>query len=393
MNNGCGTIIKMIILRKKFLNKKYKGVTSILVVIAVTVVLTIIISGIAALTVREIRQASNTELSSRALQTAESGVKAAVQKLNSDPTYQTPGSSSEPAECGPDGAVFNNVVGDNQTITCAVVKSNFSGVYESYLDKDKATQLFLGNAYNASSATVDNTPRYLKISWDDSNFDKNNNPGATLNYTGSLYPLVEGYVYPASMEIGVVYWPASGLGTLASGESNAKVATIFLVPGKADEGYSKSRSQVKNVCSEVSGYRCSTENQANQKGFNLAGALGINENDMANYKFSVRVKPRYANTHFKIESYNASGNNTNIFSSKSQIDVTAKVGNLYRRVKAEKVTFPVALENVFDSVIFSGNNVIGDTTNSSICKNIVTKKDSAGVYKKIENNPGAVQCN
>ena len=72
----------------KHINSRKPGVTSLLFVLVIGLLLVVMVAGIAALTVREQQQASNTEQSNRALQTAEAGVKAAVQKLDSDSNYK-----------------------------------------------------------------------------------------------------------------------------------------------------------------------------------------------------------------------------------------------------------------------------------------------------------------
>ncbi len=354
---------------KKISSSRPKGITSILVVIAVAVILTTIIGGIAALTVREIRQASNTELSNRALQTAESGVKAMAQKLNTDPTY-------EKTDCDP--TAFSDILSDpNQQITCITSTSKFTGSYESFLDKDNATQVFLGEAYTATAADASNTPVYLKVSWNNKNLD---NP-QTSTYTGPLYPASDGYNSPAAMEISLISWPNAGI----SG-SNSEVGTIFLMPGRDDAGFSLSKGgQVKSTCNTSNDYTCSTtDTTAGKVGFNIFAALGKPVNTTT--KFALRIKPRYANTHFKIEAYNAGGTAVNIQSSKAQIDVTAKVGELYRRVKAEKLVLPSSVENVFDSVLFAGNNIKGDTASAGICKNLITKNPTGTNYEQVKDN-------
>ncbi|GDX62753.1 hypothetical protein LBMAG34_2870 [Candidatus Saccharibacteria bacterium] len=366
----------MIVKLRKILITNNPGVTSILVVIAVTVILTIIIGGIAALTVRELRQASNTELSNRALQTAEAGVKAMVQKLNAEPTYTK-------TDCTPGD--FKNVVTDtNQEITCITSTSQFNGNYESYLEKDNATQVFLGQAYTSTAADTANTPRYLKLSWNESSLDK----PALSKYpeNGELYPVSQEYNYPAAIELTIAYWPSGGLS-----DTNSKVATIFVMPGRNDEGFTNKsgRTRLTTTCDPANGqYTCTTGNTATKPGFDILSALGEPLN--SNYKFAVRIKPRYANTHFKLEAYNSSNVAVNLQSSKAQIDVTAKVGNLFRRVKAEKVVLPSSVENVFDSVLFSGNN-ISDGSSPSICKNIITKQN-AGVYEQVTSS-FAQSCN
>ena len=363
---------------KKISSSRPKGITSILVVIAVAVILTTIIGGIAALTVREIRQASNTERSNRALQTAESGVKAMAQKLNTDPTY-------EKTTCDP--SAFSGILTDpNQQITCITSTSKFTGSYESFLDKDNATQVFLGEAYTATAADASNTPVYLKVSWNNKNLD---NPGLP-DYTGPLYPASDGYNSPAAMEISLISWPNAGI----SG-SNSEVGTIFLMPGRDDAGAAlgltgkPTAGQVKSTCNPANDYTCSTVDATGQKGFNIFAALGKTYNSTtpsSNPKFALRIKPRYANTHFKIEAYNAAGTAVNIQSSKAQIDVTAKVGELYRRVKAEKLVLPSSVENVFDSVLFAGNNIKGDPASAGICKNLITKNPTGSSYVEVKGN-------
>ena len=364
----------------KIINNKQKGVTSILVVIAVSVILTIIIGGIAALTVREVRQASNTELSNRALQTAEAGVKAMVQKLNSNPTYKK-------TDCA--AGEFANVVSDSsQVITCITATSQFTGSYESYLEKDRATQIFLGEAYSSTASSTSNTPQYLKVSWNEKTLDIKNFNEVPYPSLGDLYPDSDGYKYAAAMEITIISWPSAGLSA-----TNAEVATIFVMPGRGDEGYTKAtgRTQVTTTCSEQEAYNCSTVNTATKPGFDIFAALGKSYNSTT--KFAVRVKPRYANTHYKIEAYNSAGAAVNIQSSKAQIDVTAKVGTLYRRVKADKTVLPSSVENVFDSVLFSGDNVVSATADKDICKNIITKRNAANTaYEEVLNSTFKTSC-
>ena len=364
----------MIKFAKKISSSRPKGITSILVVIAVAVILTTIIGGIAALTVREIRQASNTERSNRALQTAESGVKAMAQKLNTDPTY-------EKTTCDP-SAVSGILTDSNQQITCITSTSKFTGSYESFLDKDNATQVFLGEAYTATAADASNTPVYLKVSWNNKNLD---NPARTTYLPGDpLYPASAGYNFPAAMEISLISWPNAGI----SG-SNSEVGTIFLMPGRDDAGAAlgltgkPTAGQVKSTCNLTTDYTCSTVDATGQKGFNIFAALGKTQNTST--QFALRIKPRYANTHFKIEAYNTNGTAVNIQSSKAQIDVTAKVGELYRRVKAEKLILPSSVENVFDSVLFAGNNK-GDPAGAGICKNLITKNPTGSSYEEVKGN-------
>jgi hypothetical protein len=61
-------------------------------------------------------------------------------------------------------------------------------------------------------------------------------------------------------------------------------------------------------------------------------------------------------------------------SDKAQIDVTARTGDLYRRIKAEKVIAPTVLDNLFDSVLYAGNGS-NDSSSRDICKNLVVREN------------------
>jgi hypothetical protein len=309
-----------------------------------------------------------------------------AQKLNTDPTYEkTNCDPTKESDKTTSTSAFSGILTDsNQQITCITSTSKFNGSYESFLDKDNATQVFLGEAYTATAANASNTPVYLKVSWNNKNLD---NPINTNYPTGnSLYPVSDGYNFPAAMEISLISWPSTGI----SG-SNSEVGTIFIMPGRDDAGFSLSKGgQVKSTCNLTTDYTCSTnDTTAGKVGFNIFAALGKTYNSTtpsSNPKFALRIKPRYANTHFKIEAYNAGGTAVNIQSSKAQIDVTAKVGELYRRVKAEKLVLPSSVENVFDSVLFAGNNIKGDTASAGICKNLITKNPSGSSYVEVKGN-------
>jgi type II secretory pathway pseudopilin PulG len=356
--------------------KKFKGVTSLLFVLAVGIVLVVMIAGIAALTVREQRQASNVDLSNRALLAAESGVKAAVAKINTNSAYTKIG-------CAP-GTDFSNILTSAEEITCIEVKSNFNPNYEGFAQRDRAVQIFMGPAF-ADSAIQPSTlnpnvsPAFIDFKWHSATLDKNitrNIEGITqpgFNYLGSLYPEANNYNNAASIEMSFVYWPTNL--NISSVSDSVKVATIFFVPGQADAGFSAvgGRTAVNNLCEGqtnfpgAGNYKCTTIKESGKGGFNVANALGINPND---YNFAIRIKPRYADTHFEFQAYNSSNQNIAIKSAKAQIDVTAKVGNLYRRVKAEKNITPMALESITDSVLYAGTGP-NQSTPKGICKNNV----------------------
>ncbi len=355
-------------LMHRAMNKQYAGVTSLLLVLAIGLILTVMVAGISALSIREQQQARKTDLSSRALQTAEAGIKLASAKLSSDPTYSKPGCNTG------DNTPFASatLLATNAEITCATVTSVFTGTIEGYIEQDRSTDILMGPDYPSGVA-----PSYIQLDW------HNVSDGAGGNYVGNLYPEVTGYSDAAGIEMIIVWWPSVAPGVFLT-DGKIKTATIFFMPGKKDVGFSAMqpilpRAPVDSGCTG-NPYKCSTIKPGGRPGFNLRGALGLTlaagtPNATYNaYNMAIRIKPRYRSTHFKFGAYNSSNTEIAMQSTKAQIDVTARVDTMYRRVKAEKVILPTTVENIFDTVAFTGEGPT-DSETHAICKIMVIRQD------------------
>lgn len=356
--------------RKTFVNKP-SGVTSLMLVLAIGLVLTVMVGGITALTIREQQKASNTELSNRALQTAEAGVDAAVQLLAKNPNYSKTG-------CEP-GNDFGNVVSDpNQQITCIEVKSLFNN-FEGYLERDRTSTFLLNSPLcdpngDINAGCTNTSANSLMVRWNSSADVKNNFSCSADN--SCFYASSAGYNHAAGMELSFIYWPKNN-------PANMSTATVFVMPGSDDKGFSatNNRTPVKSRCDDQSGfdkswlgdYKCATTNS--DKGFNIQNSLGIS-GDINSYTIAIRITPRYTNTHYQLAAYNLNGDQVLLKATKAQIDVTAKVSNLYRRVKAEKVIIPGSVESVFDSALYSGKGV-DDMGSKDICKSFKVNADGS----------------
>lgn len=344
------------------LSTKQPGVTSLLVVLGIGLFMMVLVSGIAALSLREQQQARNTEFSNRALQTAEAGIKAAVQKLSEDPGYTK-------TDCPP-GVDFEDVIPSNdlnQEITCIEVKSTFS-TYQGQADIDKASQLII----NAPAANLG--MKSVQLRWHSKTLD----PilaSYVLPSTGqqsNLYPTSQNppYQWAASPEITFIYWPIGNI----SAANNIKTATVFFTPGRDDQAH----PEISTKCVGQSGatntgdYRCVTNGDL-PAGFDISSIVGV---DPTQYNYAVRIKPRYTNMHFQFTAFDKDGKQMNLQSNKAQIDVTARTGDLYRRVKAEKLISPGVLESLFDSVLYAGAGA-NDTSARSICKKLVVRSNGA----------------
>lgn len=349
---------------KSVLAIKKPGVTSLLVVLAIGMFMIVLVSGIAALSLREQQQARNTEFSNRALQTAEAGVKAAVQKLSANPNYEKTG-------CPP-GDEFKDVIPNNelnQEITCIEVKNHFES-YEGFVERDKASQLTILAPTGSGTGA-----KTLQLRWHSKTLDQNLAAYA-LPVSGPFYPTSHNsdYQWAAPVEMTFVFWPT---GTINRSDE-IRTATVFFTPGNTDKSLPSNgidtKCQGQLGATNLGDYRCVT-NPGSNVGFDLGSALRLAGGDSStNYHYAVRIKPRYTNTHFQFTAFDRDGKQMNLKSTKAQIDVTARTGDLYRRIKAEKVIIPTALESLFDSVLYAGASST-DNISRNICKNLVVRSN------------------
>lgn len=327
----------------KPITKYPAGATSLLVVTAISLVFIAIITGLTALSVREARQALDTDLSNRALAAAESSARDAAVWISQNPGAEYTdcnNTSPYPAELGK-YTIDNSA--DNQTsIVCRTVTINTTQVNQ-LIKKDDASQI-----YTYLPSVPGPGVNTMKLEW------------GTLNQV-ALPSSYEDYTNlptgsPAAIEVTVVHWPQTGTTPIADGEdpSNAvSINTTLLMPTNSN-------------CSAGGDYLCSVN-------FNLDTLVpgAVNKNII------VQLKARYNDAKVNAQFYRGSVNTTpvTVQQSRAIIDVTAKVGNLYRRIQAEK---PLGNNSFITDVLNS---------NASICKNLTVNADfSLNQDNDCENN-------
>lgn len=362
----------------KMITKKYPGVTSLLFVLVIGLILVVMVAGIAALTIREQQQASNTELSNRALQTAQAGIKQVAQKLESTPSFSSVG-------CKDQAAFFDNLKGNNQEISCMVIQSVFGAspnpTFTAYAQKDRAQRLFMGPAFFGAPVSAPVSPAYLSIKWN--NPDLGDVAGADANYTRNLYPTKD-YQNASTLELSIIYW-RNDIGIT---NDDIAIKKFLIVPGNNNNA----SNPIKSTCSGTTGYVCSTTPATGQNGFDVKAALAL-PTAVSSYNFVVIIAPRYKGTHIEVSATapNASGVQEliNMKSAYVQIDSTAKAGNLYRRVKASKLISTIGgSEYIFDGPIFSAR---GESSSSDLhlCKDFTAKPNGTN-YVLVTGTP---DCN
>ncbi len=343
-------------------HKNYpKGAASLLIVVALSLILITIVIGITTLSIRQSRQALNTDLSNRALAAAKSATQDAALAALNDPQINYPNCNGSDARnsagtvSSAEAKKFTQPLvsadaGNQTEIVCRTLVSTAPSI-TGQLKKDEDTQILL---------TLDTVAR-IGIVWNKEGVDS-----LSPSYNGSIYPSSYGYSNAAGLELSFVYWPKSGV------NAPPGIKTFYVMPGNSDQSQLNSHkingnSIVSSNCSSFlgSGYSCYLTLDTNNP--NTITNLGINP---ATYNIAMRITARYAQATYQALFYKTTSENVgqdpptaNVQNTKAVIDVTAKVGNLYRRVQAEQ---PIGNLSFLDSVLYSGG---------SICKNLVVYDD------------------
>ncbi len=337
-----------------------RGATSLLIVVALSMTLIVIVVGLTAVSIRESRQSLNTDLSNRARAAAESTARDAAQLLNQYPDLYVPtcdrknisGYKTPVSEGSPDAKnlVTPSLTSDNgTTIVCRTITS-VATTQNQTINKDESTQFF---TYLPSGAPVTN----FRLLWG----EYNNNEKTP--FSGTTFPSSWPGNTPAPLELTFVYWPKTNASIAADG---LPVKTVVILPKSSNADPSSVNTYDPEVncpssgisgTETYSGYKYSCEMKVSIEGMLLNGL------NPANYNIVLKVKSRYKASPIQAQFYKTNSFYDNdlvpIKSSIATIDITAKVGGLYRRITAQQ---PVGGNSVVEDVLYS---------KESICKNMV----------------------
>ena len=328
-----------------------RGGASLLTTVILAIVLLGIVGGLTALSVNELRQASNVEQANRALSAAEGE----VQKLASEiATTAGPhdrkacnASPSSPNDKGQEKPV--GTASDNLYITCAVVNTTASSEIVGKLERDETFRINLIDAVredNGASARVDS----MSIEWAKAGEDISALPT-------DWKPLdVMSWNNPSALELTYAWWAASGpITPLESASDDAfgmpmrkyvlrpatSIGTPAIVSTACGTGY-------------ADGFLCKSTSNV----FLAAASENTANSSSANFMF--KLTPRYNGTSFRLKFYDSLGNLLKLPQPYATIDVTARSNNLYRRVVAQKALVQNSTFAIFENAIFSGKSICKD---------------------------------
>ena len=365
------------------------GATSLLLVIGMALVFIVMITGLTSLSIRQSRQASNTDLSNRALATAEASARDAALWIQANPGKQYPKCDGTEASAGLTGvssltAYVPTAESNNTTeIVCRTVTVS-SATPSGQIKKDESVQLF---TYEPSGTGIDT----MSFQWGKNSAVLADGFPAwpTLTDYNTSYPNA-----PAVVELSLYYWKkgANISPVDVTGAANPiKVKTVLLLASPSITGNASGDTTggviiANDNTGRLTGSTCSTgpglsgpDNYSCRVGINLSAVMNVTATD---YNIVAKLKPRYKDTDYQA-SFCAKGTpaptsatacNSGavaVRSSRALIDVTAKVGSLYRRITAET---EIGGSSFFDDVLYS-NSPIEKT--ETFCGNFTKKDDPA----------------
>lgn len=303
------------------------GMVSLMTAVIISILLVVIVISMIGLMLQEARQASDSNESIVAYYAADAGAEDALLAVKT--ALNTPGGMAALAANQSNCTTQTTANSNNSLYTCQRIVLN-KNILTGTLDKEKSLQIDLGGL------SLANCPCQLQISWNLSGSGGTNfNPPAFM--TGSNWG-ANGY--PAVMEESVVSYPIGGSFMPASvgyGEAVIRPST------GGGAGSNVSNNPVLGHCSAASTYNCSVT---------LSGFLPILD-------YVVRIRPRYVGTQYQVQYLDKFGRQIAIPDQYATIDVTAKSGNVYRRV-IENVKIRAGALDGLDYVLFSDTNICKD---------------------------------
>jgi hypothetical protein len=320
-------------------SKSEQGVVSLIASIIIGIMLIIItISGLVLMSA-ETRQATDFDQSVKAYFAAESGVEDALAEikrrldLGDNLTTILAGGTDE----------CDNFLGDpdlsgdtSVSYTCQIVEmagNELNGVAQA----EESFQVDLtGTTFNR-----------LEIHWNQQGIDAGTLSGLPASFPGNA-PINNWLDFPAVMELRIISYPTSGAFNANQIESDVVILkphnSASPPPGLFNVNAPPTNPALKNiVCTSTAlgGYNCSID----IPGFS----------NTRNY--IARIKPKYyrGNTHYSIRAFQG-GNPASIPNGQLAIDVTAKAGDAFRRVR---VQIPVGQQpdSVLDYVILTDEDI------------------------------------
>ena len=317
-----------------------EGVVSFFAVIFISILLTLITIAYVSIMTREQRQATDLDLSTRALYAADAGVEDAIDSLRS-------GKNINKDRCN--NLILSSSDDFDIEYTCQIVSSKVKYI-ESELDPEQTMDIDLGSVPGLAS---------IRLSWHQPSEDErpafvdNTRPGLGENMIADSWLDNN---YPTIMRVNFI----SNLTTPVVTRGSIINNTTFAYPStrSSNPGFDK-KLNGPTSCSELeegsTQYACTIT-------LPVIGAA-------SNRSYFLRLTALQVPTHFKLEMLDANGNPLDFQNNVYRIDSTGRSGDVYRRVVTiVKVGGADGVSNLL------GHNAL--TSDDGVCKNFSFNEQS-----------------
>lgn len=306
-----------------------RGAVALITAVIISILLTIIVTGLITLMASELRQASDAEQSTRAYYAAQSGIENGVQKvINALPRhYNLP---LCPAARSSNTSIIPGIpVG----WTCQSI--SYSGSPEGTLNlPDQTTQIDLTGAPNFDKVT---------LQWD--------NTVGPFNMSVQLP--TSAWSGAAAVEMTFIDYDKAGYtgrDSAQKAQSDIKTRNVLAIPSVAADPVQTVGAGLispdKGACSvSFVTYHC---------------RISIYVPNTRTRDYIIRLRSRYQGTPYKL-SFTLAGSQVNVPDGTATIDVTARAGDVFRRV-IYKVPITNSAASGLDYVLFSDNNICKNYT-------------------------------
>lgn len=346
-------------MKRKINLKNNRGVAALLVVSAFALLFIALVIGLSAVSLREQKQAGDIDQTNRANALAEQGITDAFSILDNNPGYREPTCDS------------NRASNEAHGWTCRTITTT-PGKVEGVLDKDESDIIRADKAEfenpDGTKTPVRYTTSFALEYCSKADVDAGGDCKPTPNpfSPANPYPPYSTLVRaPAVAELSLAYWRSPSDNLVANPE-DIKVKTFVVDPDMKDQSPLHTVGALQSTCDNTpsaNGYYCKID-------VDTAGILGVSLADNKNYRAIVKLKARYSSSHYRLTFYNSDeigGDHVApVPATDFVVDVTAKSGNLYRRIIGRRKVAQTVSQGVFDNALFASGN---------ICKNMSVNND------------------
>jgi hypothetical protein len=320
-----------------------RGIVALISAIVISLLLSVIVISMVGLMIGEARQAQDADQSIRAYYAAEAGIEDALLKVKA-----AGAGVAEQSSCSGTGMDF----GDGSGFTCQLIEVK-NNQLAGRLNPEEATQL---EPFHSGLGAGVHYNRVV-INWHQPGLSADPNVVGNPYLPPTSYTPRGSWTWPAVMEVTMLWFNPASITPI----SGVNIHTLLVRP--SNTAFGTDYGNLLNT-TQIDG-NCSTDNLTRTGGYNCQAILNLTVGpgapgpaNAAN-QFIFRIRPRYAGANYRVTFHNGAGPAREVQDQFAVIDVTAKAGDVFRRVQAH-VPVTAAAASGLDFVLFSDTDICKD---------------------------------